>query len=76
MSNEAVTAVAKDNNTIAIYDMMGNPKTTIFVTSGQIIGQPQNTGSQITVTYTEGGQNYMSVYGLPNYNFINKIPLT
>lgn len=75
MSNEAVVAVAKDNNTIAIYDTLGSLKTSIFVTSGQIIGQPQNTGNQITVTFTEGGQNYMAVYGLPNFNFINKVSL-
>lgn len=75
MSTEAFTAVAKNNNSIAIYDMSGNIRNTLFVTSGQIIGQPQSTGSNITVTFTEGGMNYMAVYDLPNLNLVRKLPL-
>lgn len=75
MSNEAISVVARDSNTIVIYDTLGNMKNSIFVTSGQITGQPQVNGPQIVVNFTEGGQNYMSIFDSSNFNFINKIHL-
>lgn len=75
MSNEALSVVARDNNTIVIYDTLGNMKNSIFVTSGQIIGQPYINGTQIIVNHTEGGQNYMSVFNASTFNFVNKVLL-
>lgn len=67
------TAVASNAHNITIYDAVsGNYITSINVTSGQIIGQPIMSSKTITVTFTEGGTNYMSVYDIKSLNFIRK----
>lgn len=67
------TAVASNAHNITIYDAVsGNYVSSINVTSGQIIGQPIMSAKTITVTFTEGGYNYMSVYDAENLNFIRR----
>lgn len=73
MANKIYTAVANNNNSISIYEVDGgNYVTSIFVTTGQIIGQPIVSANTITVTFTEGGSNYMAVYDGQRFNFIRK----
>ena len=50
----------------------GNYISSINVTSGQIIGQPIISANTITVTFTEGGCNYMSVFDAQSLNFIRR----
>jgi hypothetical protein len=65
--------VASNANNITIYDAVsGNYVASINVTSGQIIGQPIMSSKTITVTYTEGGNNFMNVYDANSFNFIRK----
>lgn len=65
------TAVANSKNSISLYDVeSGGYRGTIFVTSGEIIGQPIVSAKTITVTYTEGGNNYMNVYDAERHNLI------
>lgn len=65
------TAVANNKNSISLYDIeSGSYRGTIFVTSGEIIGQPIVSAKTITVTYTEGGNNYMNVYDAERHNLI------
>lgn len=64
------TAVANSKNSISLYDETGGYRGTIFVTSGEIIGQPIVSAKTITVTYTEGGNNYMNVYDAERHSLI------
>ena len=67
------TAVASNAHNITIYDVTtGNYVASINVTSGQIIGQPIMSANTITVAFSEGGNNYMSVYDAHTFNFIQK----
>lgn len=71
------TAVASNAHNITIYDAVsGNYVSSINVTSGQIIGQPIMSSKTITVTFTEGGCNYMSVYDAESLNFIRRQSLS
>lgn len=77
MANKTYTAVANNNNSISIYEVdSGNYVTSIFITSGQIIGQPIVSANTITVTYTESGANYMSVFDSKSLNFVRKQSLS
>lgn len=67
------TAVANNKNSITLYDVeSGKYDKTIFVTTGEIIGQPIVSAKTITVTFTEGGCNYMNVYDAQNHKFIRR----
>lgn len=71
-----ITAVVKDKHSVALYNVAdGSFRGTLFVTSGEIIGQPLQSAETLTVTYTEGGSNYMSTYKLPGLQFKSKIKL-
>jgi hypothetical protein len=73
MTNKVYTAVASNSHNITIYDAeSGNYVSSINVTSGQIIGQPIVSANTITVTFTERGSNYMSVYDAHSLNFVRK----
>lgn len=75
-NNEALTAVTKDQHSISLYTTGSNVfKGILFITSGSIIGQPINNGDSLTVTYNEGGFNYMNTYKLPGLQFKSKIQL-
>lgn len=70
------TAVAANEHSISIYDVeSGAFERSIFVTSGQIIGQPIVSANTITVTYNEGGDNWMSVFDSSSFSLIRKQPL-
>jgi hypothetical protein len=65
------TAIASNEHAISIYDAeSGAYYSSIFITSGKIIGQPIVSSKTITVTYTEGGNNYMAVYDAQSLGFI------
>lgn len=73
MASNTYTAVASNPHNITIYDASsGNYISSINVTSGQIIGQPIVSANTITVTFTEGGCNYMSVFDAQSLNFIRR----
>ena len=77
MANEQnLTVVAKDQHSVNIYTSGdGVFKGTLFITTGTIIGQPINNGDSFTITYNEGGFNYMNTYKLPGLQFKSKIKL-
>ena len=71
MSKTQYTAVAGNEHNISIYDAVsGNYVSSLFITSGKIIGQPIVSAKTITVTYNEKGSNYMAVYDAESLNFI------
>lgn len=73
MSEENTVAVAKDGHSIQILDVTsGALKTVIYVTPGQIAGQPLSSPNSITVTYTENGVNYMNVYNRKTLSLMKK----
>jgi hypothetical protein len=73
MANNTYTAVASNQHNMTIYDAVsGNYIASINVTSGQIIGQPIMSANTITVTFNEGGCNYMSVYDAKSLNFLRR----
>ena len=73
MSNKTYTAVASTKHNIAIYDAeSGNFVKSIFITTGEIIGQPIISAKTITVTYSERGSNWMSVFDGQSHNLIRK----
>ncbi len=65
------TAVANNRNSITLYNAeTGAYVKTIFVTSGEIIGQPIVSAKTIIVTYTERGSNYMNVYDAQRHSLL------
>jgi hypothetical protein len=76
MASNTYTAVAANQHNITVYDASsGNYVSSINVTSGQIIGQPIVSANTITVTFTEGGCNYRSVFDAHSLNFLRKMTL-
>lgn len=68
------TVAVHDPHSISLYDVdNGSYEGVIYVTSGTIIGTPIVTSKSITVTYTESGSTYMSVFDLPSKAFNRKI---
>jgi hypothetical protein len=77
MAKSMYTAVAGNEHSISIYDVQtGSFERSIFVTSGKIIGQPLVSASTITVTYNEGGNNWMSVFDADSFSLIRKQELS
>lgn len=73
MATNTYTAVASNQHNISIYDAeTGGYISSLNVTSGQIIGQPIVSANTITVTFTEGGANYMSVYDSHTLGFLRR----
>lgn len=76
-ANKTYTAVASNEHNITIYDAVtGSYISSINVTSGQIIGQPIVSANTITVTFTERGNNYMSVYNAKTLSFLRRQTLS
>jgi hypothetical protein len=77
MAKSQYTAVAGNEHNISVYDAIsGNYVSSIFITSGKIIGQPIVSAKTITVTYNEGGSNYMAVYDAETLSFIRNQSLS
>lgn len=72
----AYTATASNEHSISIYNAeTGAYQTSVFVTTGKIIGQPIVSSETISVTFNERGCNYMSVYNAKTLAFLRKITL-
>ena len=70
------TVVVHDPHSVALYDAeTGGYEGIIYVTSGSIVGTPIITPKTVTVTFTENGSTYMSVYDLPSKGFSRKIKI-
>lgn len=68
------TVVVHDTHSVSLYDAeTGGYEGVIYVTSGTIIGTPIINSKNVTVTYTENGSTYMSVFDLPSKAFNKKI---
>lgn len=68
------TVAVHDPHSISLFDAeTGGYEGVIYVTSGTIIGTPIVSTSTVTVTHTENGGTYMSVYNLPSKSFNKKI---
>lgn len=75
-TTSTLTAVVKDQHSISLYNVSdGMYKGTLFITSGNIIGQPITNADSVTVTFNEGGFNFMSTYKLPGLQFKSRIRL-
>lgn len=70
------TAAVHDPHSICLYDAeTGGYEGIIYVTSGSIIGTPIINPKSVSVTYTENGSTYMSIFDLPSKGFNKKIYL-
>lgn len=70
------TVAVKDPHSITLFDAStGAYDGIIYVTSGSIIGSPIITPSSVSVTFTENGSTYMSIFDLPSKRFSKKIYL-
>ena len=68
------TVAVHDPHSICLYDAStGSDEGIIYVTSGSIIGNPVVTPTNVSVTYTENGSNYISIFDLPSKAFSKKI---
>lgn len=73
MAQEQLTVVSKDPHSVNIYAAAtGNLKRTVYVTSGEIVGQPVNNGDTCTITCIEGGRTMIAIYQMPNFTLKNK----
>lgn len=70
------TVVVHDPHSIALYDAeTGGYEGIIYVTSGSIVGTPIITPKTVTVTYSQSGGMWMSVFDLPSKGFNKKIKI-
>lgn len=70
------TVAVKDPHSITLFDAStGAYEGIIYVTSGSIIGSPIINPSSVSVTFTENGSTYMSIFDLPSKRFSKKIYL-
>lgn len=70
----AITAVAGDPHSITLLEVgSGTFQGTLYITSGNIIGQPMVSGNTIVVNYQEGGHTYMNSYAADTKMFLNRI---
>ncbi|MBO5827116.1 MAG: hypothetical protein J6R59_01360 [Paludibacteraceae bacterium] len=68
------TVAVRDTHSISLYDAStGGYEGIIYVTSGSIIGNPIISSNSVTVTFTENGSTYMSIFDLPSRRFNKKI---
>lgn len=68
------TVAVRDPHSICLYDATtGSYEGIIYVTSGSIIGNPVITSSSVSVTFTEHGSTYMTIFDLPSKKFNKKI---
>ena len=68
------TVVVHDPHAVSLYDAeTGSYEGVIYVTSGTIIGTPIINSKNVTITHTEHGNTYMSVFDLPSKAFNKKI---
>jgi hypothetical protein len=75
MAKVFIVAV-RDPHSICLYDAStGSYEGIIYVTSGSIVGTPIISPKNVTVTYTENGSTYMSIFELPSKRFSKKIYL-
>lgn len=70
------TALAKDPHSITIIDAAdGSYYGTLYVTSGQIIGQPLVSPQTIVVSYQEAGHTYMNTYATETRAFVQRVQI-
>lgn len=70
--SDVVTVVAKDAHYVVLYNEKGNFIRSVYVTSGEIIGQPVISGNRCTVVAEENGCRIIIVYELPQFRQINR----
>lgn len=70
---EPLSVVMKDKHSVNLYNAIGGRYIrNVFVTTGEIIGQPVISGDYCTVTCIEGGRTVVITYTLPQFKFRNK----
>lgn len=68
------TVAVQDPHSVCLFDAeTGGYEGIIYVTSGSIIGTPILSTSTVSVTYTENGSTWISVFDLPSMGFNKKI---
>lgn len=71
--NDPVTVIAKDKHSVNLYNAAtGNFLRNVYITSGEIIGQPVSSGNLCTITCMEGGRTLIVVYELPQFRLKNR----
>lgn len=72
-SNQVLTASASSPHSITLIDVAtGAYMGSIYVTSGNIIGQPLVSPDMIVVTYQEGGSTYINKYSTSTRAFMSR----
>ena len=72
-SDDPVTVVAKDRHSVNIYSATtGNFIRNVYITSGEIIGQPICSQELCTITCMEGGRTLIIIYELPRFRMKNR----
>lgn len=73
MSDEPIKVIAKDPHSVNLYNAVtGNFIRNVFITDGEIIGQPVASGDVCTITCMEGGRTLLVIYELPNFRLKNR----
>ena len=72
-NTDPINVIAKDKHSVNLYNAVtGNFMRNVYITSGEILGQPVNTGKLCTITCIEGGRTLVVVYELPQFRLKNK----
>lgn len=74
---QIVSVITKDNHSVNLYDVSknGNFMRNVFITNGDIIGQPVVSGNICTITCMEKGRTVIRTYEMPSFKFKNIINL-
>ena len=77
MADKNYTVVANDQHSVSVYEVpSGEFRGTVFITDGQILGQPIISGDTVTINIFENGKNWICVHSLPGMGFQKKIPVS
>ena len=72
-STDPVKVIAKDPHSVNLYNAVtGNFLRNVFITNGEIVGQPVSSGDICTITCMEGGRTVVVVYELPQFRLKNR----
>ena len=71
MSEIPVIVIVKNNHSVCVLDARtGNYIGEHRITSGEIVGSPQQSGNTVTITCRESGMTWVKVYTLPQMGYV------
>ena len=72
-TTDPIKVITRDPHSVNLYNAAtGNFLRNVFITNGEIIGQPVSSGNVCTNTCMEGGRTVVVVYEIPQFRLKNR----